>query len=156
MKLILWLLLLAAPAAFADGLQVGGGKLFNNENRDHPGWIVDAAYVKGPIQFSVSKVNDSYMDSEINASLVYLLRHNRWSIGGGVIVSHSYKVPQWWFDQGGAQGWGVHAQCLFCGTVGQLGFQITSRIEFQVRYWATERFLIPSHNGALGVLSWKL
>lgn len=157
MKIItLSLLLLFGAAAHADGLTIGAGKLANNANTAHPGWLMDATYTHGPLQFSATRVGNTLMGDELNASAIYKRSWGRFSAGAGIILAQSYQIPQWWFESGNQQNWGVHAQCLLCGVAVQVGWQLSPRLEFQVRYWGTERFLIPSHNGALGVLSFHL
>lgn len=153
---ILGLFVMSGVAAAQDGISVGVGKLLNNENHDHPGWLIDASYRRGPFQATFTKVSDSYMGSEINSLLLYRKDYSRVSLAGGIVLAQTYEVPAWWFESHDQQGWGLRSQCFLCGVAAQVGFKISNRLELQVRYFGTDHFLIPSHNGAFALLSYRL
>jgi hypothetical protein len=155
-KKLLAFLILLPTLAWGDGVSIGAGKLLNNSNGQNPGYLADATYIKGPWQVSGTRVYKSYLGDEINISLIYRHSWGKWSLGGGAIVAQSYSVPDWWFGAGREQAWGLKAQCLLCGFAAQAAYKITPKVELQLRYWGTDRFLIPSHNGALAVLSYSL
>jgi len=155
-----WLILLLLPSlAWSDGLSLGAGKLLNNANRDHAGWVADATYSHGPVQLSFSKVNDTFMGAEMVATAMYRLGHGRSTFALGPIVSYSVEVPAWWWidgHNGSNEAFNRHANCTFCGFSLQAAYAITPKLEFQLRYWGTEKMMIPSHNGALAVLAYRL
>ena len=165
-----WILpLLLSVSAHAGDFAIGGGKLLNNVGSVQAtdaigqkpwhgdGYLVDLAYRVNHLQFTVTATGDSSLGRELNVSAIYRRELGRWHVGGGVIVSHTYRIPDWWFTSDAAKyGYGTHFGCQFCGLVAQGGVQITDRLEFQVRYWATQYFITPRHNGALVVVSWRL
>jgi hypothetical protein len=164
-------LLFAGSIAHADTFAVGAGKLLNNVGHHNPtsdnlgqaawsgqGYLVDLVYRHGPIQISATRVLDSYLGEELNVSAIarYSLT-KRLAVGAGVIVSQSFKIPDWWFtSEAGQFGFGTSFSCQFCGEAVQLDYALSSRLELQVRYWATEKFVQPMHNGSLVLLSWRL
>ena len=161
MKILLALLasLILSVSAMADGLSVEAGKLINNINHDHPGYTIGRSYTKGPFQFSVDKVNNTYMGAEMIASAMYRFQYRNASLAVGPIVSYSVQVDDWWWKDGHNgtnEAWGLRANCLFCGSQAQLAYKFNDRLELQVRYMATEKFIIPSHNGAMVLMSYQL
>jgi hypothetical protein len=152
-----WLLLLLLPScAFADGLSVGAGKLLNNANTAHQGLVTDLTYTRGPIQLSFSKVSDTLMGSEMVATAMYRLGRGKTTLSLGAVAAYSVQVQDWWFTSGRQDAWGLHANCVMCGVAAQVEYRATPKVSVQVRYWGTERMIIPSHNGALVVLSYAL
>ena len=156
---VLGLFVMSGIASAKDGLSVGVGKLINNVNASKAGWLFDAGYSKGPWQLDIFRIHDSYMGTEIMSTGIYRWQFNKLSLGAGVILTDAIEVPTWWSHSGIANakwGWGLSGQCYVCGEVLQVGYEINPRLEFQARYVANERFLLPSHNGALVVLKYSL
>lgn len=147
---------LLSASAQADGLTVGAGKLLNNENGQHAGWLGDISYHKGPWQVTFTRVGDSYLGAEINSLILYNKTYGKFSLGGGVVLAQTYEVPAWWFTSGDIQGWGMRSQCLLCGLAAQASYKITDKVSFEVRYFGTSHFIIPAHNGSFALLSYAL
>ena len=159
MRQYLILALLLPGLAWADGLSVGVGKLANNTNSQHQGWVADATYQHGPVQLSFSHVSDTTMGAEMVTTAMYRLGQGRTTLAIGAVASYSVQVSEWWWQDGNNgrnEAWGLRANCVLCGVAAQIAYRATPRLELQMRYWGTERMIIPSHNGALFVVSYAL
>lgn len=161
MKWLLALMLTFCSPAFAGELYGGVGGLVNNVNSQRVGWLVDARYRSSDFDLAITRVNDSYLGAEMAATASYLFPLDRRSgshfYGGvGAILAFSVRVPDWWFTSHDRQGWGLNGACTLCGITYKAGWNITPKWNMEVRYWGTEYFRIPSHNGALVVISYKI
>jgi hypothetical protein len=155
------LLTLLVSTAYADSFTLGVGKTLNNYTASAPGYLIDATYRYessiGPVQFSVTQIEkDKIAQSTLNVSAILLHQWDAFSAGGGIVLGQSYEVPQWWVDHQGKQAWGIKAECTLCGLVLQAGYRATDRLEIQMRYLQTQKYLIPSQNGVLIVMTYRM
>jgi hypothetical protein len=142
--------------AYGGELSLGAGKLLNNSDTAHPGYLVEASYDAGPVGLTFAKITNSMIGDEMLGTLTYRHEWHYVSLGGGVILADSYEVPSWWFTSRDPQYWGKSGYCVLCGLTVEARLRLTERLDLKLAYVGNEHFILPSRNGALVSLQWRL